>query len=349
MRYLKQSMWFRRHFALENVDLVHCSDVLAAFYAALGGRLARKPVLCQVRNRYRDFSLRDQSFLRLVQHFAFVSEDTRSRFGYRVPAPRATVTYDGIPIPMAGSERAQVCEEFGIALDAHLVGMVARVAPQKDYFTLVKAARKVIRQNRHVRFLIVGDNSSTPSYRRHYAEVCEAIKANDLLPYFVFTGARPDVQRLMAALDIFVLSTHMEGLPLVILEAMAHGKPVIATKVDGVPEVVAHARTGLLHEHEDAQQLASDLLALIGDPERRAALGHAGRALVQKEFSEEAFAQTFVNLYRNMLGGAETSLTQNRRPGGGSEKVNGETGQSFGTTTPRETAGVVLNATEVLR
>lgn len=66
-------------------------------------------------------------------------------------------------------------------------------------------------------------------------------------------------------MDIFVLSTHFEGLPLVILEAMTQGKPVIATAVDGIPEIVAHEKTGLLHRHEDEAQLSEQILALIHD------------------------------------------------------------------------------------
>jgi glycosyltransferase involved in cell wall biosynthesis len=119
---------------------------------------------------------------------------------------------------------------------------------------------------------------------------------------FVFTGFRTDVARLMSALDVFVLCTHFEGLPLVILEAMARGRPVVATAVDGIPEIVIDGRTGLLHTHGDAEALASRLLSLLEDDALAARLGGAGREFVKMEWSRERFAANMARLYGDVLG-----------------------------------------------
>jgi glycosyltransferase involved in cell wall biosynthesis len=98
-------------------------------------------------------------------------------------------------------------------------------------------------------------------------------------------------------MDIVVLSTHYEGLPLVLLEAMACGKPVVATAVDGVPEVVTHDETGLLFPHADDELLASQLLALARDPNRAARLGMRAQSFVETDFSREQFARGIVAVY----------------------------------------------------
>lgn len=304
-RFLVGSFRFSREIRRRGADLVHCSDILGAFYGAVAGRLAGVPVLCHVRSRYAELSRRDQSFLTPVHRFAFVSHDSWRHFAYRVPQRRGTVIYDGVasePAPRTGQERVRVGREFGIPDGAAIVGMVARVAPAKDYFTLIDAAAQVISERPETRFLIVGDHSSTEDYRRHYAEVREALESRGLLPYFVFTDFRPDVTRFIRAMDVVVLSTHLEGLPLVILEAMAEGKPVVATAVGGVPEVVTHGETGLLSDHRDAGQLARNVLFLLRDRAALERIGAAGLSAVQDRFSEEQFKDSLERLYRKMLG-----------------------------------------------
>src|SRR5205085_7303145 len=150
------------------------------------------------------------------------------------------------------------------------------------------------------RFVVVGDCEE--ANRGHYEEVRRALEGQGVAPYFVFTGFRTDVPRLMSAFDVFVLCTHFEGLPLVILEAMARGLPVVATAVDGIPEIVLEGRTGLLHPRGDAETLAARLAALLGDGALAARLGGAGREFVKMEWSRERFAANMAALYEDVLG-----------------------------------------------
>lgn len=303
--YLMASIALARKFKQHKVDLVHCGDLLAAYYSGLAAKLAGVRVLCHIRCSYPEISRRDQSFLRLVNKFVFVSNDSWRTFAYRIPSSRGRVIYEGIDIPalvQQAEEVESVRSEFGIAPDAVVVGMAARVAPAKDYETLVDAAAIVLAQQPNVRFLIVGDHSQVREYREHYEKVKELLNAKGLASYFIFTDHRTDVQRLIAAMDIFLLSTRTEGLPLVILEAMAHAKPVVATRVGGVPEVVQQDATGLLHEPKDARQQAADLLRLLEDANLRRRMGEAGRERVRTEFSKERFAAELSELYYEMLG-----------------------------------------------
>lgn len=299
-RYTLDSYRLAREFRRRGVHLVHCADVAAAFNAGLAGRLAGARVVCHVRNRHTGLSRRDVSFLRLVGKFVFVSEDTWRKFSYKVPARRGVVVYDGLEVgPQEPAESvAEVRREFG-AEGVKLVGMVARVAPQKDFPTLARAAARVIAERGDVRFMVVGDYEE--ANRGHHAEVLRALEDAGVGRHFIFTGFRADVARLMSAFDIFVLCTHFEGLPLVILEAMARGRPVVATAVDGIPEIVFDGETGLLHPHGDDGALAARLLSLLGDEARAARLGEAGREFVKMKWSRERFAADMLRVYRDAL------------------------------------------------
>jgi glycosyltransferase involved in cell wall biosynthesis len=137
--------------------------------------------------------------------------------------------------------------------------------------------------------------------QKHYEEVKAALLEHGVSDHFTFAGHRPDVPRLLDAFDVSVLSTHTEGLPLVLLESMAHGIPVLATAVGGVPEVIAHEKTGLLHSAGDADVLASQILETLGNPVRASQLGEAGREFVKTNFSRERFKQAINRLYSDTL------------------------------------------------
>jgi glycosyltransferase involved in cell wall biosynthesis len=304
--FLHESTQLAKEFRRCGISLVHCGDVPAGEYAALGGRLAMLPVICHVRNRHQNIPDPDRRLLRAVSTFVFVSRDSWRTFGYPVPVHRGVVVYDGVEIAGSASlesERAarDVRREFNIPDEAPIIGMVARIDQQKDYETLAKAAASVVKEAPNARFLIVGSYSSEDGQRAHFEKVKAWLATNDVLPYFVFTGFRNDVPRILSAMDIVVLSTHYEGLPLVLLEAMAHGKPVVSTAVDGVPELVTDNHTGLLFPHRDHRTLASHILGLIRDRSRAVRLGENARSSVQAHFSYEQFRRDMVALYRRVL------------------------------------------------
>jgi glycosyltransferase involved in cell wall biosynthesis len=305
LRFLGGSWALARELRRRRIDLVHCADLLAASHAAVAARIARIPVVCHIRNRFNTIPRRDRAVLRVVDRFAFVSRDTWLRFGYRVGADRGRIVYDGLDVPdLAGAtdDARSVRTEFGIPQNAPIVGMVARVAPQKDFETLARAAVRVLAAQPATRFLIAGDFSSAETYRAHYARVQQTLHAAGVAPAFVFAGHRCDVPRLMNAFDVFVLSTHWEGLPLVLLEAMARARPVVATSVDGIPEVVENGRTGWLYPHEDDRALARHLIDLLDNPAHARRLGAAGRAVIETRFGQRQFAESIVQLYTSVLG-----------------------------------------------
>jgi glycosyltransferase involved in cell wall biosynthesis len=315
--YLHATRGLARQVRERGVDLLHCADLLAAHRSSLAGAISRVPVISHIRGRFEAISRRDRSFLLPVKRFVFVSENTRRAFGHRLGVERGVVIYDGIEVKGRDEGAAEsVRAEFGIPKESLIVGMVARIAPAKDYPTLVRAARRVVEAHADVRFMIVGEHSGVDAYREHFEEVKRLLEESGVAANFIFTDFREDVQRLVSAMDVFVLSTHMEGLPLVILEAMSLGRAVVATDVGGIPEIVRDRETGLLYPHEDDEMLASALLSLLKSEEERERLARAGREFVRSNFSRERFALGIMNLYREVLGIEQQATEESRARGG---------------------------------
>ena len=281
---------------------MHCSDVLALYYAGFAAKLARKPLVCHVRCRFEQLPRGQRALLRLTDHFVFVARESWKAFAIDVPESRMSVIHDGVesPPPCQPADRASVFAEFSWGPEIRVVGMIARVAPAKDFETLIAAAEKVVRREPLVRFLVVGDNSSTPEYRQHWTMLRRLLVERKLESVFVFTGHRGDVLRLMCAMDLVTLVTHSEGLPLVVLEALSLAKPVLATAVGGIPEVIDSGKTGLLHASGEADCLAQQILDLLRDPQRAAALGSAGASLIRERFQPSVFARNMRDLYARL-------------------------------------------------
>ncbi len=292
--------------ALKNAgaDILHCSDVMAGIYAAPAGRMAGIQVLCHVRNRRDALTIPERLPLRAVDKFIFVSNDTWRRSSLKVAGDCGQVLYDGveIPPPATASDKERVRKELGFPLDPPIAGMVARVSSQKDFFTLGRAMARVLRAIPETRFVVVGDNSQIAAHQQHYQSVRAELLRLGVLDAFIFTGFRADVARVMTSFDVFVLSTHFEGLPLVVLEAMAAGLPTIATAVDGIPEVLQTPDVGLLFSQGDDAQLAEHLIRLVSDNAARERLGNAGREFVRQNFSVDSFATNLIRLYDDALG-----------------------------------------------
>jgi glycosyltransferase involved in cell wall biosynthesis len=291
------------------IDLVHCADVPAASWGpAAAARLAGLPAVCHVYNRHPSLESFNVLGLRAVNRFVFVSEATWRHFALRVPRERGRVIYYGFPPPPPMGRdaieaiRNAVRREFGFPESAKVVGMVARVEPQKDFATFARAAARIIAAEPDVRFLVVGGIDRTPAQREHYPQVRAQLAASGVASHCHFAGFRSDIDRLLRALDVFVLSTHWEGLPLSVVEAMLRDIPVVATAVDGMPEFVEDGTSGLLVAHEGDRELAAKVQSLLVDPARAAGLGRAGGERARTMFDEDRFGTEIYRLYSDLLG-----------------------------------------------
>jgi glycosyltransferase involved in cell wall biosynthesis len=302
-RFYRESSAIARQLNQVNADVVHFSDEKAAYHNSLAAFIARTRIVCHLRVSYPHLELRHRLCLLPVQSFIFVSKEAEQTFALSLPESKTRVIYDAIEIPSQETSESNqsVRDELNIPSDCVLIGMVARVSPQKDYFTLAAAAVEVLRQRPNARFLIAGDNSNVALNREHFKEVNKRLIELGIKEKFIFTGHRNDVTRLIAAMDICVLCTHREGFPLSILEIMAMRKPIVATAVGGIPEIVQPGITGYLHQHENSKELASAILTLIEDPEKARRFGLAAYEHVQLNYSRSKFSDEISKAYSDVM------------------------------------------------
>lgn len=194
------------------------------------------------------------------------------------------------PLLHAEQYRGRLRAELGISADQRVIGIVARLVPIKAHEVFLTAAAKVRAAMPNTTFLIVGDGE-----RR--AELEALARTLGIADATRFLGWRDDMREVNADLDVAALTSHNEGSPVALIEAMAAARPVVATRVGGVPDVVHDGESGLLVPAGDANSFADALLQLLRDPERAAAFGLAGRQAVYPRHSSMRLIQDIETLY----------------------------------------------------
>lgn len=180
--------------------------------------------------------------------------------------------------------------------DDLIIGMVGRLHPQKGHVYLIEAAGGIVQRFKNVRFVLIGDGGMRE-------ELSALVEARGLQDRFLFLGFRDDVSCLVEAFDIFTLPSLYEGLPNVVLEAMASGRPVVATAVDGTKEAVVDGETGILVPPRDAERLEKALCELLADPARARRYGEKGRERVESFFNLKHQVSAFERLYESSYAG----------------------------------------------
>jgi glycosyltransferase involved in cell wall biosynthesis len=228
---------------------------------------------------------------------AVSDELRRHMIDARFPAARVAVIRNGIEVgsPPSPVDRQAARQALGIDGETSIAVSVARLDPVKDFATLLDAFATVRRQLPRSRLLIVGDGPER-------GWMAERARQPDLEGAVDLLGYRADVRSVIAAADVYVNSSISEGISITILEAMAAGLPVVATAVGGTPEVLTADAGGVLVPSRDPGRLASALLDLLADPDRRTAMAAAARRRLESSFTIDRMVDEYVNTYRRMLG-----------------------------------------------
>jgi glycosyltransferase involved in cell wall biosynthesis len=292
---LRLAALFRR----ERAAVVHTHNRMPLIYAALAGKLAGAAVVHTRhgpgRGTGREQWLRRGAGVLLDAYVAVSPELGELAKTLRDCAPaKLRVIENGIDLAAFGGaagQRAAVREALGIPPSAWVVGSVGRLAVEKDYPLLVRASAPLLSETG--RLVIVGDGAEAPAIRSE-------VSARQVAPYVALPGARDDVPRLLAAMDVFALSSRMEGLPLCVLEAMAAGLPVVVPAVGGLPGLVKDGVTGFLVPPGDEERLRARLSALRADPALARAVGARGQQYVRERHSREAMVRRYLELYAGL-------------------------------------------------
>ena len=282
-------------------DVVHAHDAHALALAAAGVALAGAGRPRLAASRRVDFHLHRNPLsrwkYRRVDRFLCASDAIRRMLiddGIR--AARAVVVYEGVDVEaIAGLPAHDVRRELELPARAPVIGNVAALAPHKGQRHLVDAAARVVAEVPDARFVIVGAGELRDA-------LLEQIARLGLERHVLLTGFRTDALALLKGFDLFVMSSVTEGLGTSVLDAMACGRAVVATRAGGIPESVVDGETGLLVPTRDPAALASAVLRLLRAPDRRQALGRAGRARARERFSAERMVAETIAVYEALAG-----------------------------------------------
>jgi glycosyltransferase involved in cell wall biosynthesis len=229
-----------------------------------------------------------------VDRVIAVSQDVADTYAQRAGTSRMAVIANGI-VPPAPSHngRAAVRAELGLSDTTPLVLTVARFTTQKDHASLLKAVPQVLLQHPDARFVFVGDGPEEES-------IADSVREAGLENSVTLLGRRDDVPDLLAAADLFVLPSLFEGLPLVLLEAMAAGVPIVGTAVDGIIEAMG-ADHPFLVKAGDPMLLAAIIGIALGDASAARAAGEAGKSRFLRHFQADRMAMETSALYADHL------------------------------------------------
>ncbi|MDO9565596.1 MAG: glycosyltransferase [Candidatus Desulfaltia sp.] len=278
------------------INLIHSNGSRATIFGGIAARLTKTPLIWHVRIADSD-KLLDKFLVKLADKIIVVSKAVSRRFDWiEDKEDKIVLVYNGIDLerfkPDVGIRKVR--GKISLSSETPLVATVGRLDWYKGHKYLLVAAEKVVQALPDARFLIVGDGE----YRERLEN---QVKQLNLDKNVIFTGNRKDIPEILASIDLFVLSSVSEGFGRAAAEAMACGKPVVATKAGGLSEVVEDGITGRLVPPKNPAALAKAIIELLKDKKKSENIGIAGRKRVEKLFSIEKNVKSIEELYEKIL------------------------------------------------
>lgn len=300
---VRQGIRLARFLARARIDVFHTHDLYSNIFGVLWARLAGVPTVIASRRWWQLYRLRAHQIAnRWAYHAAH-------RVLANSPSVAALLTREGIPpakvacipnslaetafLPLPAAERAAWRTRLGVPADALVIGIVARLDPLKDHGTLLKAFARVAATVPQASLLCVGEGPQ----RAELTALAQALRLDGRV---LFPGTLTPPFNLHQLFDVSVLCSTAEGFPNSVLEGMAAGRPVIATRVGGVPDAIDDGKTGVLVPAGDPEALAAALRGVLDAPERARTLGAAAQAHVREEYHETRTIERLSRWYESL-------------------------------------------------
>jgi glycosyltransferase involved in cell wall biosynthesis len=295
-----------RHVRERGITVVHSHQYSPFFYAALAKFASRKRfrlILTEHGRHYPDVvSPMRRGLNRIVlDHLAdevnavceFSAKALSRNDGFA--GRRVEIIENGIDIDRYNRERDLLSLRHRLGLDAQrrYIAMVARLHPVKDHAMLLRAFARVALKRPDVDLILVGDGPVREQLEGQ-------VEASGLTGRVIFLGIRRDVPEVLQAIDIFALTSKSEAASLTLLEAMAAGRPVVATDVGGNPEIVRHGVDGYLVPRGDDRAASAAMLQLLDAPQEAKRMGEAGRRRIQERYQLDRTIERYYRLYRRL-------------------------------------------------
>ena len=292
--------------------IIHAHDPHGVAVAALAlsyQTFDPHPIL--VASRRVDFHLRTNAFsrwkYRQVRAFLCASDAIRKMLIEQgIEAARTITVHEGIDLEhVAAAPPVSVHEAYWLPHNAPLAGAVGALVGHKGHRYLIEAAAQVVREVPDARFVILGEGDLRASLEKQIAEL-------HLEKHVILGGFRPDVLSLLKGFDIFLMPSVTEGLGTSLLDAMACAKPIIASRVGGIPEVVVDGKTGILVPPKDPDRLAQAIVRMMQDRALAASMADAGYARVTERFTVERMVEETLAVYERLDGSARAADRRSR-------------------------------------
>lgn len=274
-------------------------------YPLLAAILLKKNIILTEQLVPNDYKLRryDGFYKKLIykriNKAIAVSEENKNNLIdiFDLPESKINVIHNSIDIrhfqDIDSQKVKKIKEDLGIVSNQKVLTTIARLDHHKGHKYLIEAAKGIILEFPNVIFLVVG-------YGKLRKELEEMVADLDIKRNLIFTGVRADIPEILSLTDIFILPSLFEGLPFTILEAMAAGKPVVSTRVSGIPEQVVDGETGILVDSKDVESLSQAILFLLKNPEKVKMMGERGRERAEKYFSKDTMLDKTLKLYSSI-------------------------------------------------
>ncbi len=284
----------------KHIDILHLHGYGATTFGRMAGGMRRLPAILHEHANLTDTpwfqKVADRALEPLTDLAIAVSQSTAEFVikARQIPAEKTKVVYLGVPLEEFSRQRpadeiAAARAELGIAPGEFAIGCVTRLHDSKGNQFLVEAAKLVVSERPQAKFFLVGEGPLLESLQQQ----AQALGLGDR---FVFAGFAKDVARVVSAFDVSVFPSLWEGTPLTVFEALAMGKPIVATDADGLLDVLTADRDAIIVPKRDARALADALIRMIDEPETRARLGAAAYE-TGRQYDIAAFVRKMERLY----------------------------------------------------
>ena len=282
----------------EKFDLVHINDYWWTPVVWLACRISGIPCLVHIRQQIEPRRVKQYWLAKPDRVLAICKEIRQVAIDGGVDPNRVQVIYSGLDFSskFENVNAGMIRKRHGLPPGQLLIGAVANLFPRKGYEYLLEALTDVRKIITNVHCVIVGEGDD--GYR---TQLMNLVNERDLNSVVTFAGFRSNVLEYMAAFDVVVLPSILEGFGIVVLEGMAMGKPVVASRVGGIPEAVEDGVTGILVPPANSRKLADALVRLLKNSTLRQAMGKAGRRRVESLFSLEKTIKEIEDSYHNIL------------------------------------------------
>lgn len=300
----RQVLELNRFFKQYQPDIVQTHVLKANLYGTIAAKMAKVPAVITTEMTLKDIAPTTMKRFRdrLIQpvasfminrsdKFMVTSEYIKKQWTGDNVSERIEVIYP--PFNLEKYDRAVRTPRNQIESIGKRVGFVGRLSEEKSIDTLIRAMVKVISEIEDVRCMIVG----TGPLESELKSYCETLNISERIE---FTGYKENSFEALREMDVFVLPSRTEGCPIVILEAMAMGLPVVATDVGGNPELVVHNKTGILFPQGDEQMLSDAICELIKNREKAREMGQNGRKRAFTRFHPSSFASRMMSIYQQL-------------------------------------------------